>query len=131
MLDHPIAPVQPAAVLLVEYDPFVLRIVEIVLNREGFLVIPTHNGQQALAAFLQRRHDLTLMLVSVEAPGMNGLDFVERIPTLNPRIPVVFTATQNERDLPSLVKKGYPVLYKPFTPTKLVKSIRAAMPNRM
>jgi DNA-binding response OmpR family regulator len=63
--------VEPGIVLLVESDPFVLRVVETALSREGFTVISTDNGAQALEAFFRHAHKLFLMLVSIDRQGVH------------------------------------------------------------
>ena len=121
--------VEPGFVLLVESDPFVLRVMETALSREGFTVISTDNGAQAREAFFQHAPKLFLMLVSIDSPRVTGKEFIESIPTLTPRIPVIFTATQAERDLPALVKKGYPLLQKPFRLSTLLQTVRSTVPK--
>jgi CheY-like chemotaxis protein len=122
------APTGRQTILLVEDDPFVVRLLKTVLDREGFAVVATNNGEQALEIFRRHALELTLMIVDIETPTISGVEFVENLPTLDPRIPVVFMSTQCERVLPSLAQKGYPLLYKPFTPSKLVESVQAAFP---
>jgi CheY-like chemotaxis protein len=102
---------------------------ERVLQRGGFSVIAVRNGRQALKAFSQYADNLTLMLVGVETPVMAGAEFVEIIPTLTPRIPVVFTSTQSERAISALTRSGYPLLYKPFAPVDLLEAVWAVVPK--
>src|SRR5690348_16540010 len=119
-------PPERGTVLVVEDDPFILRFVKTVLDREGFSVVAVSNGLQAVNTFFKHSGALSLMLVDIETPELTGAAFVDSIPTLNPRVPVIFTSTGGERQVSALARKGYPLLYKPFTPGNLVKVVRAS-----
>src|SRR5689334_5331608 len=92
-------PREPRTVLVVEDDPFIVRLIKTVLDREGFSVVAVSNGVEALDTFFKHCGGLTLMLVDIETPGLTGAAFVDAIPTLQPRVPVVFTSTGGERQV--------------------------------
>lgn len=114
-------------VLIVEDDPTVTRVMTIVLQREGFTVVAADNGLRGITEFWGHAGDLALMLVDIEMPIMTGPQFVASIPTLDPRVPVVFTSTHSEEAIAELARDGFPLLYKPFTPDSLVESVRKAL----
>ena len=45
------------------------------LQREGYEVIAASDGKEALAALVNLRHPLCLVLLDLRMPGMNGWDF--------------------------------------------------------
>jgi CheY-like chemotaxis protein len=114
-------------ILVVEDDSAVGRIIEIVLSRAGYRIIRAPDGQRAFDAFWGHAQELALLLVDIEVPVIRGPQFVNSIPTLEPRIPVLFIATQAEPDIGHLVAQGFAVLSKPFTPAILTQAMLAVL----
>ncbi|MBN1967304.1 MAG: response regulator [Anaerolineae bacterium] len=64
-------------ILVVDDDAGILRLVAIMLQREGFTVITAENGDQALAQFATEKPDL--ILLDLAMPGLNGMDVAREI----------------------------------------------------
>jgi two-component system, NtrC family, nitrogen regulation response regulator NtrX len=58
-----------------------------ILGDEGYAVEAVETGEAALAALENRRYDL--ILLDVWLPGMDGLEVLARVRTLDPEVPVV------------------------------------------
>lgn len=58
-------------VLLVDDDPFMLRLMDLILRDEGYDIIQTRSGEEALAA-IRERPKVDLVISDVVMPGMNG-----------------------------------------------------------
>ena len=57
-------------ILIVDDDFDTLRLVGLMLERQGYLIIAAENGQQALQAIKRDKPDLVLL--DVMMPGMDG-----------------------------------------------------------
>jgi two-component system nitrogen regulation response regulator NtrX len=58
-----------------------------ILGDEGYAVEAVESGEAALVALENRRYDL--LLLDVWLPGMDGLEVLARVRTLDPEVPVV------------------------------------------
>jgi two-component system, NtrC family, nitrogen regulation response regulator NtrX len=58
-----------------------------ILGDEGYAVEAVESGEAALTALENRRYDL--LLLDVWLPGMDGLEVLSRVRTLDPEVPVV------------------------------------------
>jgi two-component system nitrogen regulation response regulator NtrX len=74
-------------VLIVDDEAGVRQSLVGILEDEGYLADAVESGEAALAALESRRYDLVLL--DVWLPGMDGLDTLARIRTLDARLPVI------------------------------------------
>lgn len=120
------------SVLVVEDEPLVMDLVINVLTRSRFEVIPAIDGDEAGKLFHEHAHKLCLVVVNIALPKTSGLEFIDELPTRDPRIPVVFITGLGEEQ--ALVKQaldeGHAVLQKPFTAEKLLEFMMSAMANQ-
>ena len=117
------------SVLLVEDEPLVMDLVTNVLTRSGFAVIPTVDGDEAGRLFREHAAKLCLVVVNIALPKTSGLEFIEELPTRDPRIPVIFITGLGEQQtlVRQALDEGYAVLQKPFTAEKLLDFMLNAM----
>lgn len=118
-----------AAVLVADDSRTILRAFALMLEREGYLVIPAVDGEQAVA--LARRHKPDLILMDIVMPRMNGFE-ATRILVSDPEtrgIPIVMVSGSS---LPSdqvwgmrLGAKGF--LAKPVSRDMLLAKVRSVL----
>ncbi|QXE91031.1 response regulator [Geomonas subterranea] len=113
-------------VLVVDDSEMIHKMYRLVLNRYGCEIIDAMDGQQALD-LLERHQGIQLILLDINMPVMNGVQFLEKAGALGitKRIPVVIISTEGKegdtiRGL-QLGAKGY--VKKPFNPTLLHEMI--------
>src|SRR5438045_3842255 len=106
-------------VLVVEDEPLVLDYIATVLKRIGYDVVSATNGRQACDLFHRYAHELALILVEILVPHMSGPEFIANLPTLDPRIPVVFVTCMSTDEVNEKLNAHFPILFKPFTPSEL------------
>ena len=78
-----------APVLVVEDEPHVRELIRVVLVRAGHEVVAVAGPHAALAA-LNRQPAISLMLVDVVMPEMDGYDLVIEARKISPGVHVVF-----------------------------------------
>ena len=82
-------------ILLVDDDAGVRGSLQDMLVAEGYLVIPAHDGQQALELIASGSIDLVLL--DLNMPRKNGWDTFERLSAEHPLVPVILiTARPNQ-----------------------------------
>jgi two-component system NtrC family sensor kinase len=114
-------------VLVVDDEDVVARLVaEIVVRHFDCEVVRAANGREALAQCAAGR--FAAVVSDLRMPEMNGLDFYERLASVQPGLARRFVFMSGyEGDLQyrdRLDKSGVPVLPKPFTPDQLVARLR-------
>lgn len=104
-------------VLIVEDDPMVAAINRSYLSRiEGFSlagIVP--NGREALA--LLEREAVSLLLLDISMPAMDGFELLREVRTSNPNVDVIMvTAARAAKDIQDALRLGViDYLVKPFT----------------
>ena len=112
-------------ILVVDDDEMVLRYVSATLKRQGYGVHQANSGHEGLRYFSEHGAGLSMILTDVLMPGLSGPQMVERILAVEPGMPIAFmTGTANEARIPRPQTKNYMLIHKPFTPQKLLETIR-------
>jgi two-component system cell cycle sensor histidine kinase/response regulator CckA len=113
-----------ASVLIVEDDPGVRQIVEIVLRRAGHEVVAVEGPHEALA-FLNGQSNINLVLIDVVMPDMNGYELAAEIKKIAPGARIVFMSGYAPDTGRQPVDDNF--LAKPFTTESLTHVVRHAM----
>jgi DNA-binding response OmpR family regulator len=111
-------------VLLVDREPIVLDLLASALSRGGFHTLAADSYTDARLLFDAHSPKLCLALIDI-SPEMSGLEFVQSLPNLTPRIPILFTTGLGDLSVEERLGPDWPVLYKPFN----VRQLEAAMSN--
>jgi PAS domain S-box-containing protein len=116
-------------ILVVEDDPDVRALAEVVLENLRYRVLTAEDGRSGLAA-LEKAPGVDLLLSDVVLPGgMSGPDLAEHVRRRSPRVKVLFmsgyvdTAIQHHSPLP----KKAELLKKPFRKNELAQKVRAVL----
>jgi two-component system, OmpR family, alkaline phosphatase synthesis response regulator PhoP len=113
-------------VLVVDDEPFMIRLIGIVLERDGYHMLHAANGQEAVD--LARRAPPDLIIMDGMMPQMDGLTALRLLKqeAITRGIPVILlTANPNRFSREDAVSSGATVfLTKPFSPTQLLGEVR-------
>jgi len=120
---------QDAAVLIVDDSRTVVRALQLLLEREGYLTYSAFDGQQAIA--LTRRHKPDVVLMDIVMPVMNGFE-ATRVLVNDPEtaaIPIIMVSgTESPADRIwglRLGAKGF--LAKPINKDDLLAKLRISI----
>jgi two-component system chemotaxis response regulator CheY len=109
-------------ILVVDDSALIHQMYRLVLGRYQCEIADAMNGQEALD-LLANQNDVQLILLDINMPVMNGVQFLEKSSALGltKRIPVIVISTEGKEDdtirALKLGAKGY--LKKPFNPSDL------------
>ena len=119
----------PEKILVVDDDIDTLRLVGLMLQRQGYQIAAANNGQQALAMAESEKPDL--ILLDLMMPDMDGYEVTRRL-RANPAIStipiIMFTAKSQVDDKVSGFESGADdYLTKPTQPRELFAHIKAVL----
>jgi len=112
-------------ILVVDDEPDQLELMQTILEHEGYEVINTQNGKQALEAISQKPD---LILLDIRMPGeLNGIDVCKRLKNDSKykSIPIIFFSA---KALEHNIEEGFQAggdeyITKPFNSTNLLNII--------
>ncbi|WP_434478708.1 MASE1 domain-containing protein [Gemmatimonas sp.] len=121
------APAPIAVVLVVEDEATVRRLMERVLEREGYRVFTAVNGVEALDWWLRNQASVDLVLTDLVMPGgMSGTALARELRRANPMLPIAFTSGYDPEYDPSDVTMmpGENFIPKPATTEQILAVVR-------
>jgi two-component system KDP operon response regulator KdpE len=114
------------AVLLVDDDPQVIRLVRANLETSGYRVLSAVDAPKALALLDQEMPDLVVL--DIMLPGINGYELCQRIREISPVPIIMLTAKVEDADKVKGLKIGADdYVTKPFNVEELLARIEAVL----
>ncbi len=86
-------------ILLAEDDRSLSRSLDTWLTLEGFEVVTVYNGEEALNKLLQEQYDL--LITDISMPRLNGVDLINKIRGVIPRLPIMVVSGKLNDELKS------------------------------
>jgi two-component system, cell cycle sensor histidine kinase and response regulator CckA len=119
-------------VLLVEDEEAVRRLARRVLEQQGYRVLESHNGREALALATAHDGQIDLVLTDVVMPEMSGRGLVERLSAVRPNAVVVYMSGYTDDDVlrRGMLAPGSRFIQKPFAVEALLRLVREALDRR-
>nr|MCU0615462.1 ATP-binding protein [Gemmatimonadaceae bacterium] len=85
-------------VLVVDDEPSVRSVARRVLERMSLTVLEADDGEQAIALFAARQHELGLVLLDLTMPRLGGEEVLARIRATHPLLPVIVASGYDHAD---------------------------------
>ncbi|MBA4420082.1 MAG: hypothetical protein C0391_02935 [Anaerolinea sp.] len=118
-------------ILIVDDDLDTLRLVRLVLQKQGYEIVEASNGEQALD--MVKTNTLDLILLDLMMPGMDGYEVAQRIRRneIQTHIPILmFSAkSQVEDKVSGYAAGGDSYITKPTHPDELLAVVRNLLAN--
>ena len=119
-------PLSQTVVLVVDDDPTVMRLVQVLMEKHAHQVLLADSGEAALDLASKYTGEIHLLVSDVKMPGLNGVQVARTLVQERPGIRVLLMSGH----LPESVGLGglrVPFLAKPFTPTAFYAAVRKAL----
>ncbi|MGY1709324.1 response regulator [Geodermatophilus sp. SYSU D00758] len=114
----------PRSVLIIEDDPRIRRIVQMMLEREGLEVAGTESGESGLDRLAER--DFDIVLLDLMLPGKDGFEICREIRRSSDVPIIMVTARGDSHDVVAGLEAGADdYVSKPFVAKELSARIRA------
>jgi PAS domain S-box-containing protein len=117
-------------ILVVEDEADVRRMSERILGKNGYTVIATEGGEEALKVCERTDQQIDLVLTDVIMPGILGTDLVDQIEGIRPELGVIFMSGYSHAVLaPGALaeKSGTAFIEKPFNAGELLRVVRSLL----
>lgn len=114
-------------ILVIDDDDILLRIMTKIFQKQGYTVNTAKGGLEALSKL--EAESYALALIDVKLPDMNGLDLLNKLRTIAPRmIKIILTGYPSDEDRISALDQGADYyLAKPVKPEILFEIIRTKL----
>jgi len=120
----------PATILLVDDDEAIRRLIQRILQQQGFHVIEASDGAEALKVVSAYAEPVDLLLTDVIMPKVNGLMVAQLLSQERPGIGVLYMSGYVEQSMLLAKHPESILLQKPFTPDALIAAVRQILASQ-
>ena len=117
------------SIQIVDDEPHVVRVLRLMLEREGYAVLTAYDGAEALARMAGARPDV--MITDIQMAGMNGRELCRKVREHYPDEPflILVMTSMTAAEERSWVREldNVEFLEKPVTSDDLLKAIETAL----
>jgi CheY-like chemotaxis protein len=113
-------------ILVVEDEDAVRKFIKRALTAQGYRVLESRNGVEALDQIQRTDQPLDLVLTDLVMPDMGGPELAAQIRLLRPSLPVLYTSgySKGTADSREALGNAEHFLAKPFGPLDLARKVR-------
>ena len=115
--------------LVVDDEDLITELAEKTLVRAGYTVLSANSGDEALALYVQRRHEISLVILDLIMPGTGGKGCLERLLEIDPNVRVLISSGYSV-DGPTramLEARSSDFLGKPYDGEQLLTKVRSVL----
>ena len=118
--------------LVVDDEAAIRQAVKAMLLDQGYEVVTTCSGREALAALDEHADQIRLVITDLVMPGMDGVAFVRELRRMRPHLPIiVVSGVLESRPLPAGDEwRGVLFLRKPVVPDALLERVHSMLQAR-
>ena len=116
-------------VLVVEDEDALREVARRILSRNGYVVLTSASGPEAIALVERHTGVVDLLLTDVIMPQMLGKEVATRIQELRPGLPVLYMSGYAQPVLGPIVGEEIGLLEKPFSEQLLLMKVRDVLDN--
>ena len=116
-------------ILLADDEEFVRSLGERILEASGYKVLTARDGQEAIEIYRQKRDEISLVILDLIMPVMDGKQCLDEILKVNPQAKVLIASGYSPdgatKDILASGAKGF--VNKPYDIDQILRSVRQAL----
>lgn len=112
-------------ILWVDDEEIALEVWSQMLQKLGYAVLQARYGNEALEIFKKRKNSISLVILDMRMPGMNGCEVYDRMKKIQPQVKILLVSGYMEHyDLVEISNRNFDgYLEKPFKLKELAEKI--------
>ena len=116
--------VKPCTILLVDDQPSVLHVQQMLLEAMGHTIMTSLSGQEAIKTFEKNKDSIQMLVTDFKMPDMDGIDLAEAIRDIRSDLPLLMITAYGETEKLRRAKSlNMTIILKPTNLAKLSKAI--------
>src|SRR3989442_5927829 len=117
------------SILVAEDHEGIRELAQHTLASQGYRVILTSNGKDAVRMYKAKSEEIGLVVLDVVMPFLGGLEAYSHMCAIRPALPVIFMTghVAEPVSLNSRLNEGAVLLQKPYTPETLSRTVRRTL----
>ena len=117
-------------VLIVDDDPSICRILEKILQKEGYNIMIANSGKQAIK--IVERETVQLILLDIQMNGIDGMDTLQFIKSISPDTNIIMMTAHPtlETARRAMEHYAYDYITKPFDVDFLTELIKKCLTGK-
>jgi len=115
--------------LIVDDEDVIRETASTMMENMGFSVLTAKDGQAGVEVFHEHKHEITVVLLDMSMPRMNGEEACRKMREIHPDIPIILASGYTESDVTHHLKENNAVAFlnKPYSIQHLGKTLRRAL----
>ncbi len=116
-------------ILIVEDDEEVRKLAARILEKQGYTILESPNGDEALHACEMYKNSIHLMLADIVMPGMSGSELGRLLKPRYPEIKILYMSGYTDDAIVhhGILERGVHYIQKPFTMEGLARKVREVL----
>ncbi|OQY18238.1 MAG: hypothetical protein B6I34_11085 [Anaerolineaceae bacterium 4572_32.1] len=116
-------------ILLAEDDEMVRMLTTTMLERNGYSVLVSENGEDAISVFDQHAHEIDMVLLDVLMPKLGGRAVFDHVRKTHPHMPALFTSGYNMDAIHTnfVLDEGLALIQKPAKREEMLSKVREVL----
>lgn len=125
----PVPATEEGLILLIDDSPTVVEALGDVLELLGYGVISAENGQEGVTLFEEHQDDISLVILDMNMPVMNGEETLERLRSLEPEVKIIISSGVRDAEVKRRCAghDGLHFLHKPYDFHTAREKVEAAL----
>ena len=117
------------AILLVDDEPTVLKVMQRALEKSGYAVLAATDGEHGAALYAEHHQNVRLVITDMSMPGMDGPELIANLRKINPDVKIICTSGMNTESNTNIFKElGIAtVLPKPCNSRTILEAIKTTL----
>jgi CheY-like chemotaxis protein len=119
-------------ILVVDDEPMIKTLARDVLQRYGYTVLTAEGGEEAIAIYRRQWKEISLMLLDMVMPKIDGREVFRRVREINPQVKVIVSSGySHDRDADDLLEQGAAgFVQKPYRMADLLKMVEKVLDKK-
>jgi CheY-like chemotaxis protein len=110
-------------ILVVDDELAVQQVIQTTLESYNFKIVVANDGIEAINLYIKHQREISVVLLDMLMPNMDGLITIRTLQTLNPNVKIIATSGLAANEQKAVAAGARKFLSKPYTATNLLNTL--------